>query len=90
MAVVQIHELPGMTRELYEQAIRALNLSGPPTGSHLHASGPIEGGWRVVEVWDSEEAANAFYGSEPFQQMVRDLGIAAPNITSYPVETVRK
>jgi hypothetical protein len=90
MAIVQIHELPGMTREQYEQALRALNLSGPPPGSHLHAGGPTEGGWRIVEVWESEEAANAFYGSESFQQMVRSTGIPAPTITSYSVESVSK
>lgn len=90
MAIVQIHELPGMTREQYEQALRALNLSGPPPGSHLHAGGPTEGGWRIVEVWESEEAAGAFYGSEPFQQMARSTGIPTPTITSYPVETVSK
>ena len=50
MAVVQIHELPGMTREQYEQGMRELNLAGPPPGSHLHASGPTEGGWRIIEV----------------------------------------
>ena len=90
MAVVQIHELPGMTREQYEQAVHELDLSGPPPGSHLHASGPMEGGWRIVEVWESEEAAGSYYGSEPFQQMVRSTGIVAPNITSYSVETVKK
>jgi hypothetical protein len=66
MAVVQVHELQGMTREQYEQAMRELNRSGPPPGSHLHASGPMEGGWRIVEVWESEEAAGSYYGSEPF------------------------
>jgi hypothetical protein len=90
MAVVQIHELPGMTREQYEQGMRELNLSGPPPGSHLHASGPMEGGWRIVEVWESEEAANAYYGSEPFQQMARSIGIPPPHVTSYAVETVKK
>jgi quinol monooxygenase YgiN len=50
----------------------------------------MEGGWRVVEVWDSEEAANAYYGSETFQQMARTTGIAPPNVTSYPVERVTK
>ena len=90
MAVVQIHELPGMTRNLYEQAMRELNLSGPPPGSHLHASGSMEGGWRIVEVWESEEAANAFYGSELFQRMAGSIGIAAPHLTSYPVESVKK
>ena len=89
MAIVQIHELPGMTREQYEQALHALNLAGPPPGSHLHAGGPMEGGWRIVEVWESAEAASRFYSSDLFQQMVRSTGIPAPTITSYLVETVR-
>ncbi len=89
MAVVQIHELPDMTRDQYERAIRALNISGPPPGSHLHASGPMEGGWRIVEVWESEETANAYYTSEVFQQMAQSIGIRPPTITSYPVETVK-
>ncbi len=90
MAVVQIHELSNMTREQYEQAMRDLNLYGPPPGSQLHASGPMEGGWRIVEVWESEEAANAFYGSALFQWVAQKNGIPVPKIKSYPVDTVKK
>lgn len=90
MPVVLVFEVPGLTREQYEQGMRELNLSGPPPGSHLHASGPMEGGWRIVEVWDSEETANAYYGSEPFQQMVRNNSVPAVAPITYPVETVKK
>ena len=88
MAVVQVHELAGMTREMYEQAMRDLSLSGPPPGSHLHAFGPMEGGWRIIEVWESEEAAGRFYGSERFRQMIQRRELPPPNITSWPVHTV--
>ena len=50
----------------------------------------MEGGWRIVEVWESEAAAAAFYGSEAFQRMVQRLGIGPNVAASYPVETVRK
>jgi len=50
----------------------------------------MEGGWRIVEVWESEEAAGAYYGSEAFQEMMRTSGTPQPKITSYPVETVKK
>ncbi len=90
MVVVQIHELSNMTRKQYEQAMQDLNLDGPPPGSQLHASGPMEGGWRIVEVWESEEAANAFYGSALFQRVARANGIPVPKIKSYPVYTVNK
>jgi hypothetical protein len=89
MAIVQIHELAGMTQDVYEQSMRDLDLPGPPPGSLLHASGPMEGGWRIVEVWESE-AANAFYGSAPFQQMAQRIGIQPNIVASYAVETVRK
>ncbi len=89
-AVVQIHELKGATRTQYEEAIRELNLYDPPPGSHLHASGPMAGGWRIIEVWESEEAAQAFYGSEQFQQAMKRTGMPSPVITSYPVEIVKK
>ena len=68
MPVIQVHELAGRTREGYADAMRELALPGPPPGSHLHASGPMDGGWRIVEVWESEAAAGAFYGSEAFQR----------------------
>ncbi len=89
-AVVQIHELQGATRAQYERAIQALKLSGPPPGSYLHASGPMEGGWRIVEVWESEQAAEAFYGSTQFQEAMKSTGLPNPIITSYPVEIVKK
>jgi hypothetical protein len=90
MPVVQVHELAGMTREMYEDALREVGASMPPPGSHLHASGPMEGGWRIVEVWESEAAAAAFYGSAAFQRMVQRLGIGPNVVASYPVEAVRK
>jgi hypothetical protein len=90
MAVVQIKELRGMTRELYEHVTHELNLSGPPPGSLLHASGPMEGGWRIIEVWESEEAANAFFRSELFQRTSRSTGIAPPNVITYPVDTIKQ
>ncbi len=70
----------------YQQAIRELNLSGPPPGSLVHLAGPREGGWRIIEVWESDQAANAYYGSAQFQQMSQHLGVPQPNITSWPIE----
>jgi hypothetical protein len=90
MAIAQVHELSGMTSDTYQQAIRELKLSGPPPGSLVHLAGPMEGGWRIIEVWESEQTANAFYGSAQFQQMTQRLGVPQPNITSWPIENVLK
>jgi hypothetical protein len=51
-----------------------------PDGFIAHFAGPTDDGWRVVDVWESEEAAGAYYGSEPFQSMLAD----APPIGQQP------
>ena len=90
MDVAQVHELAGMTKELYAQAMLDLNLPGPPPGSLVHMSGPMEGGWRIIEVWESEEAATAFYGSEAFQQMAQSLEVHPNVVARWPMEHVLK
>jgi len=54
----------------------------------MHMSGPMEGEWRIVEVWEAEEAATAFYGSEPFQKMAQGLGIHPNVVARWPMEHV--
>jgi hypothetical protein len=90
MAIAQVHEIQGYTKEGYEQGMAELGLAGPPPGSLVHMSGPMEGGWRIIEVWESEEAATAFYGSETFQQMVQRTGVQPNVVASWPIENVLK
>ncbi len=59
MAVGALFELPGFTEENYEAVLAAVG-EEPPDGSYFHISGPIDGGWRVIEVWESERAQDAF------------------------------
>ena len=68
MAILMIHDSPGGTQEQYEQVGsrltdgRGLNsLSDWPGGGILfHSAGPTENGFRVVDVWESEEAFQRF------------------------------
>jgi hypothetical protein len=90
MAIAQVHELRGWTKEGYDQAMGMLNLSGPPPGSLVHMSGPMEGGWRIVEVWESEEAATAFYSSAAFQEMAKETGVQPDVVATWPMENVLK
>jgi hypothetical protein len=61
MAVGVFMEFPGVTREQYEQLVQDLALSGPPEGELLHVCGPTsDGGWRTVDVWESQEAFERF------------------------------
>lgn len=69
MPILMIHDAPGGTQEQYEEAGRRIagndeGLSSlgdwPVDGILFHAAGPTEGGWRVVDVWESEEAFASF------------------------------
>ena len=61
MAVGVFLEFPGITWEQYEQLVQDLDLSGPPEGVLIHVCGPTsDGGWRMVDVWESQEAFERF------------------------------
>ncbi|MFE1550314.1 hypothetical protein [Streptomyces sp. NPDC058718] len=63
MAVIVTVEIPGGTKEQYEETTRLLQAEEwfPPTGFIAHAAGPDgSGGWRVVDFWDSEDDFLAF------------------------------
>jgi hypothetical protein len=63
MAVLMIAEVPTMTSEMYNGMIEGLKptlLAANGFVAHAGGSSP-EGGWRVVEIWDSEEEGQAWY-----------------------------
>ena len=64
MALAMLAEIPDLTQEEYESVVTQVNENGFPAGALFHAGGPIEGGYRVVEVWQNREAADIFYNSE--------------------------
>src|SRR3954454_24860421 len=68
MALAILAEIPDLTREQYELVVKKVNESGSPTGALFHAGGPTEQGYRIVEVWETRESADAFYGSEQYRE----------------------
>ena len=72
-----------MTKESYEEAVRRITgekgLSSPADwpveGLLVHAAGEAPGGFRVVDVWESEEAAGRF--GETLVPVLREVGIEA-------------
>ena len=73
MAIAILAEIPGITREQYEMVVTTVNESGSPTGALFHAGGPIEGGYRIVEVWDTSDSAEKFYNSETLKAATAPL-----------------
>jgi hypothetical protein len=61
MAVVIVNELEGGSQDLYDQVNPKVMPGGTlPDGCQAHIAGPIDNGWRVITVWDSEEQFQQF------------------------------
>jgi hypothetical protein len=87
MAVAYVFESDQVDESGYEGLLKAIgreSLQAPlPDGALAHLAGPKPGGgWRVVDVWESAEAADAFYGSEQFRPVV--AGSESMGITTTP------
>jgi hypothetical protein len=79
MAVGVFMEFPGVTREQYEHLVQGLGLSGQPEGELIHVCGPTsDGGWRTVDVWESQEAFERFV-NELLIPQARALGFPQPS-----------
>ena len=87
MAVGVIFKLPGVTQEQYDEAAQQIDPAGPMEGCLVHAAGPMEGGWRVVEVWESQEAADRFF-RERLQSVMGRVGIPPVEPKVFPVHAL--
>jgi hypothetical protein len=91
MAVALMVDNPAGSQELYEQIRAAIGLE-KPAGGIFHIAGPSpNGGWRVIEVWESEEEANRFL-QERFFPALTTLGFSGPPPTRefWPVHNAMK
>jgi hypothetical protein len=77
MAVAMMVDNPQGSQELYEKIRARIGLK-KPAGGIFHIAGPSpNGGWRVIEVWDTEEEAQRFL-QERFIPALRELGVDGP------------
>jgi hypothetical protein len=85
MAIGLLLEFSGAGQEHYDAVMEELNLGGRmPTGGIFHAAGPTEGGWRVVDVWESQEAFDAFF-HEKLGQALQNAGLEPPQVQTWTV-----
>jgi hypothetical protein len=63
MAICLIVENPDQSQEQAEQVMAHVRSTGPvpPEGARLMLAGPANPGWRVISVWDSNEARERFF-----------------------------
>jgi hypothetical protein len=93
MPVVTVFQGPTLTQERYEQSVRKLSggksrmespADWPVKGLLVHIAGQGARGFRVVDVWESEDAFNRF--GEKLMPVLQEVGIEGqPDI--YPEHT---
>ena len=77
MAVAMMIENPHGSQEIYERIRELIGLERP-AGGIVHLAGPSpKGGWRVIEVWESEEDAKRFF-EERVRPAAEAVGAPAP------------
>ncbi|MER8184935.1 hypothetical protein [Kitasatospora sp. NPDC094015] len=95
MAVIIVHETPGVTREQYERVTDVLSggkgmvrsrADWPVPGLISHAAGPTDDGWIVVDVWESEEAFRSF--AEQLMPALAEAGMPDVPPKIYPAANV--
>jgi len=93
MAIVAVFEGPTLNRAKYEASIRELTggrgvkspSDWPVKGLLVHVAGETPAGFRVVDVWESEEAFRQF--GEQLGPIMAKLGLEEqPQV--YPVHTL--
>ncbi len=78
---VRIHTtLPGTNQEQFD-AIHKLIMAGePPNGLFFHSSAPIEGGWQVIDFWESRRTYDAAMPVD--QKAIESAGVTPQGPTS--------
>jgi hypothetical protein len=86
MPVLMIGEVPNLTEEVYAGMIgQLMPLMRAHQGFISHAAGPNPGGgWRVVEVWESEEDGKTWFEENVKPNLPPDV---VPNRQYFPLHT---
>jgi hypothetical protein len=94
MAVGIRLKFDGGTQEQYEALHSAMDVDeNPPQGLILHSAGPIDGGWGVIDFWESREAFDRF-AQDRLQSSAQELGDRGlpgpPDLKEFPVHNISK
>lgn len=88
MAVTVLYQIPGLTQEQYDRIIEELQAGGiDATGRIFHVAGPMEGGWQVIDVFESQQAFEQFIGGA-LAPVMQKLEIAPPALKISPVHNM--
>ena len=86
MAIAVIVEGAGFTQAQYDSVISEVLPNGRmPAGLLFHMGGAIDGGWRVVDMWESQEAFEKFSQETLAPAMQRAGYTQHPDVKVWPV-----
>jgi hypothetical protein len=68
---------PAGTPEQYDEVIRRFGGDFPPDGLELHVCFLVDGGFRVSEIWESQEHFNAW--GERLMPLLAEVGVDLPS-----------
>lgn len=82
MAICMIVDNPDLSQEQAERVMERVHSTGPvpPEGARLVVAGPADPGWRVISVWDSEQARDRFF-AERLAPAYAEAGLSLEGIT---------
>jgi len=86
--IVAIFDLPGVTAAQYDQVMRDLNAAGAgnPKGRQSHVAASKEGGWLVVDVWESPDSLDRFAGT--LMPILQKNGVTPPQPQILPAHNI--
>lgn len=91
MALCMIVENSDQSPEQGEHVMAHVRSTGPvpPEGARLVLAGPANPGWRVISVWDSEEARDRFF-AERLTPAYQEAGLSFESMerTQFDVHTL--
>ncbi len=87
MAVGIRIKLTGITQEQFDKGHDEINPDRtPPKGLLFHASGPIDGGWGIIDFWESRADFDAFAVRFPAGMAAAGVELQGqPDIKEFPV-----
>jgi hypothetical protein len=84
---VRIHtNLAGVTQEQFDVVHKHITAGEPPKGLTFHSSSPIDGGWGVIDFWESRQDYDA--AAPRVQEAIAAAGVTMqgpPDIEEFPV-----
>jgi hypothetical protein len=95
MAIGLRFKMDGGTAELYDAVDGKLGIdTDPPAGLIFHSAGPIDGGWGIIDFWESREDFDRFQESRLGPAIAAEMGDQAaeggPDIKEFPVHNFHK